>query len=424
MRNGSILFLCRVTQFLPPTTKLCSKMPLSGKYIGRVSVPRAITMATRALASLVQLLRQSRIHHRGTTTDAELLELFISQRDNDAFEVLVRRHGPMVLAVCRRILHNEADVEDCFQATFLVLVRRAASLRRRGLVGSWLYGVARNVALKARAMRNLRHRREKEAAAEKVRKPADHDQHLQELLDQELQALPDRYRAAIVLCDLEGLTIVAAAKELSCPQGTLKARLVRGRAMLAKRLTRQGLTLGTGAVAAALAQNLASASVPLPLVTSTVKAAGLVAAGQAAAGAIGAKVVGDTITDMPIGIIAGWYRYVKEGLLLPDAFPCRCQDDNFASVSSASFNNTTTRSVSGYPLPRRARERSICTGLVNFATIRVSPLSNILMRIAGAKSWKIDARTTACGTLSTAARSRFRHKRPCPKTTWCSACWT
>ena len=111
-------------------------------------------MATRAFASLVHLLRQSRLHHGGTTTDAELLELFISQRDEDAFEALVRRHGTMVLGVCRRILHNETDVEDCFQATFLVLVRKAASIRPRSVVGNWLYGAARKAALKARAMRN------------------------------------------------------------------------------------------------------------------------------------------------------------------------------------------------------------------------------------------------------------------------------
>ena len=106
-------------------------------------------MATRALAPLVQLLRQFRLHRVGTNTDAELLQLFISQRDDDAFEALVRRHGPMVLGVCRRILHNEADVEDCFQATFLVLVRKAASIRPRGVVGNWLYGTARKAALKA-----------------------------------------------------------------------------------------------------------------------------------------------------------------------------------------------------------------------------------------------------------------------------------
>ena len=248
-------------------------------------------MTTRALAPLVQLLRQFRLHRGGTTTDAELLELFISQRDEDAFETLVRRHGPMVLGVCRRILHNEADVEDCFQATFLVLVRKAAALRRRGLVSNWLYGAARKAALKARAMRNLRHRKEKEAGVEKTRMSADHDRDLQELLDQELERLPDKYRAAIVLCDLEGMTVPAAAKEVGCPLGTLSARLVRGRAMLAKRLARHGLAVSGAVLATALCQNAASACVPGPLVISTVQAATLLVAGKAlVTGMVSAKV--------------------------------------------------------------------------------------------------------------------------------------
>ena len=277
-------------------------MPFSGNYIvDGVSDPRAITMATRALAALVHLLRQSRLHHGDALTDSELLERFISRQDEDAFETLLLRHGPMVLGVCRRLLHNEVDVEDCFQATFLVLVRRAASIRRRGRVGYWLYGVARKAALKAKAMTNLRHRKEQEAAADKERKSAGHEHvaevadtsaTLQVLLDQELQALPDKYQAAIVLCDLEGLTIAAAAKQLGCPQGTLNARLVRGRAMLAKRLARRGLAVSGAVLATAFCQNAASACVPGPLVVSTVQAATLTAAGKAlAAGAISAKVV-------------------------------------------------------------------------------------------------------------------------------------
>ena len=240
-------------------------------------------MANKTLEAFLQHLRRTMLYHEdGGISDGALLECFIGQRDEAAFAALLRRHGPMVLGVCRRVLHNEADVEDCFQATFLVLVRKAASIRPRGMVGNWLYAVARNAALKAKAMRNQRQRKEREAAEQKqVAEVADTSATLQELLDQELQALPDKYRAAIVLCDLEGKTILAASKELGCPRGTLNARLVRGRAMLARRLTRQGLTLGTGAVAAALAQNTASACVPLPLVTSTVKAASLIAAGQA-----------------------------------------------------------------------------------------------------------------------------------------------
>ena len=137
--------------------------PLRRYKTERLSVPRAITMATRTLASFVQLLHQARLQHGDAIADASLLERFISQRDEDAFEALVWRHGPMVLGVCQRILHNEADVEDCFQATFLVLVCKSASIRPRGLVGNWLYGVARKAALKVCAMRDLRHRKEKEA---------------------------------------------------------------------------------------------------------------------------------------------------------------------------------------------------------------------------------------------------------------------
>ena len=249
-------------------------------------------MATRALGSFVRLLRQYSLHHGGTADDDEMLDRFLRQRDKDAFETLVQRHGRMVLGVCRRVLRNEADAEDCFQATFLVLVRKAASLRRRGMIGNWLYTVARNAALKAKAMRNLRHSKEQEAAAERARKSADHDRHLEDLLDQELGLLPDKYRAAIVLCDLEGLTIAAAAQQLGCPQGTVNSRLVRGRAMLAKRLARHGLAVSGGVLAAALCQNAASACVPGPLVVSTVQAATLMAAGKVlATGAISAKVV-------------------------------------------------------------------------------------------------------------------------------------
>ena len=194
-------------------------------------------MANKTLEAFLQHLRRTMLYHEdGGISDGALLECFIGQRDEAAFAALLRRHGPMVLGVCRRVLHNEADVEDCFQATFLVLVRKAASIRPRGMVGNWLYAVARNAALKAKTMRTLRQRREREAGEQKGRQPAEQGPQLQELLDQELQALPDKYRAAIVLCDLEGKTILAASKELGCPRGTLNARLVRGRAMLGKRL--------------------------------------------------------------------------------------------------------------------------------------------------------------------------------------------
>jgi RNA polymerase sigma factor (sigma-70 family) len=252
----------------------------------------AYAVATGQSNRVVRYLRGVALRQScAVLTDGQLLERFLSQRDDASFEFLIQRHGPMVLGVCRRVLRNEADAEDAFQATFLVLVRKAASIVPRGMVGNWLYGVAQNTARKAKAM-NIRTRaREREAGARPKPEAAAEDwQQQQVLLDQELQALPDKYRAPIVLCDLEGKSIKEAARHLGCPSGTIGTRLARGRNMLARRLANRGLTLSCGIIATVLSEKAASASVPLPLVTSTVKAARLFAAGQAASGVVGAKV--------------------------------------------------------------------------------------------------------------------------------------
>src|SRR5205814_4246532 len=130
--------------------------------------------------------------------DGDLLECYVNRRDEAAFEALLRRHGPMVLGVCRRILHNEADAQDAFQATFLVLVRKAASVRPRGMVSNWLFGVARNTALKAKAMIQQRRLKEK-AAGSRPRVQATEEvwRQVQELLDAELGQLPEKYRVAL-----------------------------------------------------------------------------------------------------------------------------------------------------------------------------------------------------------------------------------
>jgi RNA polymerase sigma factor (sigma-70 family) len=248
-------------------------------------------MATKTLGTVLQHLRRSSPDREAGPADGDLLERFLAGRDEAAFEALVWRHGPMVLGVCRRLLGNEADAEDAFQATFLVLAKKAASVRPRGMVGSWLFGVARNLARKAKAMNTRRRAREREAAARPRPGAADARQHLVEALDEELGRLPDRYRAAIVLCDLEGATIKEAARQLSCPAGTLGARLTRGRALLARRLARRGLPLSGASVATLLSLNVAPAAVPVTLVASTVQAAGLLAAGRAAAGLVSSKVV-------------------------------------------------------------------------------------------------------------------------------------
>jgi RNA polymerase sigma factor (sigma-70 family) len=196
----------------------------------------------------------------------------------------------MVLGVCRRVLRHEADAEDAFQATFLVLVRKAGSIVPRGMVGNWLYGVAQNTARKAKAMNTRTRAREREAGARPKPEAASQDwQQQQLLLDQGLQSLPDKYRAPIVLCDLEGKSIKEAAHHLDCPPGTIGTRLARGRRKLARGLARRGLTSSGGAIATVLSQNAASASVSLPLLTSTIKAACLFAREQAASGVVGAK---------------------------------------------------------------------------------------------------------------------------------------
>ncbi len=203
--------------------------------------------------------------------DAELLGRFVAHRDERAFEALVRRHGPMVLGVCRRVLRNEADAEDAFQATFVVLVRKAHAVAPRSAVGNWLYGVAHKTALKARAMSSRRRARERQAGAATRNAVDETWSPLLGALDDELSALPEKYRTAIVLCDLEGLSYRQAAARLGCPQGTLSGRLTRGRALLARRLARRGLAVPP-AVAALLARE-ASASLPPPLLATALRAA-------------------------------------------------------------------------------------------------------------------------------------------------------
>jgi RNA polymerase sigma factor (sigma-70 family) len=218
-------------------------------------------------------------------TDGELLGRFVARQDGSAFEELVRRHGPMVLGVCRRVLQHEADAEDAFQATFLVLLRKAASVVPRALVGNWLYGVAHKTALKAKAMKHQRRAKEREAGSRpRPEPPAETWQQLQALLDEELSRQPDKYRVPIVLCDLEGKTIREAARQLGWPQGTVAGRLARARRLLAKRLSKHGLSLSGGVVAAVLSHSYSSAAVPPSLLIATLNALSPSAAGTAAAG--------------------------------------------------------------------------------------------------------------------------------------------
>jgi RNA polymerase sigma factor (sigma-70 family) len=251
-------------------------------------------MATSQMSGVIELLRRGLLLRDGAgLTDGQLLEGFISRGDEAALAALVQRRAPMVWGVCRRVLRNYHDAEDAFQATFLVLVRKGASIMPREMVANWLYGVAHQTALKARA--TAARRKERERQVTEMPEPAVAVQDLwldlQPLLDEELSRLPDKYRSVIVLCDLDGKTRKEVARQLGCPEGTVAGRLARARVMLAKRLAQRGVALSGGALAAVLSQNAATAGVPLSVVSSAINAATLFAAGQAAAtGAIPVKV--------------------------------------------------------------------------------------------------------------------------------------
>jgi RNA polymerase sigma factor (sigma-70 family) len=255
-------------------------------------------MATNVLNRVVRHLRQGAMQQAAAAVrDGELLEAYISRKDEAAFEALVRRHGAMVLGVCQRILRNNADAEDAFQATFLVLVRKARSIRSRGAIANWLYGVAHHTALKARIMN--RRRRSKELAARTVSRPQVAEevrQQLQALLDSELAALRDNYRIPIVLCDLEGKTIKEAAAHLGWPPGTVATRLRRGRSLLARRLSKHGLPLSGTTLLGMLSAGVGHTAVPPALLGATLRAAGMLGAGKALrAGGVSTQVA--TLTE-------------------------------------------------------------------------------------------------------------------------------
>jgi RNA polymerase sigma factor (sigma-70 family) len=209
-------------------------------------------------------------------TDGQLLGQYVSSRDGGAFEGLVRRHGPMVLAVCRRILRHAQDAEDAFQATFLILARKAASVAKRESVGAWLHGVAYRAAMQARASRLRRDAKEHqvEDMPHPIVMPTENDNELLGLLDRELTRLPEKHRLPLVLCELEGCSRREAARQLGLTEGTLSSRLARGRRMLARRMAAHGAAVTAPSLGAVLAGRARATCVPGTLVVSTVRTAG------------------------------------------------------------------------------------------------------------------------------------------------------
>lgn len=228
-----------------------------------------------------------------TLQDRELLRRFVDLRDEAAFAALVERHGPMLLGACRRVLRNQQDAEDVLQATFLVLARRASAVRRQDSVGSWLYGVAYRLALKLRTRQTRQQACERRAAVApgtpRIEQLTWAD--LQPVLDEELQRLPEKYRAPILLCCLEGKSRDEAARELGWAEGAVKIRLERGRELLRSRLARRGLVLSAALWAVLATKNAATAALPVRFTATVVEAGVRFAAGQPLAGTVPAAVL-------------------------------------------------------------------------------------------------------------------------------------
>jgi RNA polymerase sigma factor (sigma-70 family) len=229
----------------------------------------------------------------GRVSDAALLARFVSRHDEEAFFQLLERHGPMVMGVCRRMLHDIHDAEDVFQATFLVLVRKAWSIANPDHLAQWLYGVACRTALRARSLTAKRRFHEKQSADTAIleMKESEIGYDFRPILDEEIQRLPHRYQAPVVLCYFCGKTKEEAAQLLGLPVGTVSSRLARAREKLRVRLTRRGVTLSASLLAIALTSEALAAPVSATLTNATANAAMAIAAGQLlAAGVVSVKV--------------------------------------------------------------------------------------------------------------------------------------
>ena len=230
-------------------------------------------MSTEPLGDAIRRMgRLAGLQGALSLTDAQLLDRFILRRDEPAFAALMVRHGPMVLCLCRQILRDVQEAEDAFQASFMVLARNASAIRKRPSLSAWLYGVAYRVSARLRG-RSERRRNLEHPSFDLATLPAVGEAHafdLRSVLHEEIRRLPEKYRAPVVLCYLEGKTNEEAAKQLCLPVGTVKARLFRARELMRARLARRKM----GDAAAVLTPARSTASVvPIFLIESTLRAA-------------------------------------------------------------------------------------------------------------------------------------------------------
>jgi RNA polymerase sigma factor (sigma-70 family) len=264
-------------------------------------------MANAQLGTVIRYIRDVAVtrEHRDKT-DRELLGAFLARRDEDAFTALVRRHGPLVLAVCRRMLGHVQDAEDAFQATFLILARHAASIRKKESVASWLYGAAYRMSKNARRAAMRRRRHEAQAKPRQSGSPERTIawQEVQNLIDEETQHLPSIYREAFILCCLQDRDYAEVARTLGHAEVTIRSRVSRARRQLQKRLSRRGVSLTAAIGVAAIGTNSSLARVPAALLHSTVKAAMAFTAGRMAAGVVSTEVAALVQRVAPIAFVA------------------------------------------------------------------------------------------------------------------------
>lgn len=234
------------------------------------------------------LHRAAGLAHGDDLSDSQLLERFTQDHDQEAFAALIQRHGPVVWGVCRRLLGEANDAEDAFQATFLVLVRKPGSVKKQSSLGSWLYGVAYRVALRARADAARRRHHERQVADMVRSEPALEEdwRELRPVLDAELSRLPEKLRAPLVLCYLQNKTNEQAAHELGWPVGSISKRLAQGRDLLRERLSQRGIALSAAGLGTLLAHNAATAAAPAPLVELTITVAHVMITTQATSAAV------------------------------------------------------------------------------------------------------------------------------------------
>jgi RNA polymerase sigma factor (sigma-70 family) len=264
-------------------------------------------MATAQLGAVLRHIGSLAADQKTTEqTDGALLRAFLGNNDQPAFEALVRRHGPMVLRVCRRTLGNAHDAEDALQATFLVLARRGTSIRKKESLASWLHGVAYRMATDARKAAARRHKHESRARPAPPPDPALSAawQELQVLLDEEIGRLPESLREPFVSCCLENKSCAEAAQQLGIEEGAVRKRLSRARKRLQERLTGRGVSLTAVLAAVAVGANGASAAIPVSVVRSTAQAATVLAAGQAAA----AGLVPTRVAALTEGVLKAMFK--------------------------------------------------------------------------------------------------------------------